>query len=97
MFIFQHGAKQFSKFLTVPASLVIQSAAKILEKAKKSADANFAEAQSQGKETTGSQETPSKGAYPFGRQVRNSMAGLHYSHHLYTNAYNTCEISSEWL
>lgn len=44
------------------------SAAKILEKAKKSADANFAEAQSQGKETIGSQETPSKGAYPFGRQ-----------------------------
>jgi hypothetical protein len=44
------------------------SAEKILQKAKADGDANFAEAQRAGKETTGPQETPSKGAYPFGRQ-----------------------------
>lgn len=44
------------------------SAAEVLKGAKKDADAQFADAQRTGRETTGPQETPSGDAYPFGRQ-----------------------------
>lgn len=47
-----------------------QSAEKVLAKAKEQGNADFAEAQRTGKETTGAQEKPDSGAYPFGRQVR---------------------------